>query len=124
MSGLAEKVYNRLLHDISRVSKGLGILKTRDDPEVNNLLYSLLNDELKKIKEDVDDIIELGQINKYDHDKLCADVTRITQSFTVLKTNDPKKIRELLFDLMEYEMTKIHADLEEMKGANGNGKTK
>ena len=124
MSGLAEKVYTKLLHDISRVSKGLGILKTRTDIEANNLLYSLLYDELKKIREDVDDIIELGQINKYDHDKLCSDVTRIAQSFEALKTNDPKKIKELLFDLMEYEMSKIHADLEEMKGANGNGNTK
>ena len=123
MSGLAESVYNKLLHDISRVAKGLGILKTRTDTEANALLYSLLYDELKKITEDVDDIVELGQINKYDHDKLCSDVTRITQGFEALKSNDLKKIRELLFILMENEVTKIHADLEEMKGANGNGKT-
>ena len=124
MSGLAKKVYTKLLHDISRVSKGLGILKTRDDPEANTLLYSLLYVELRKIKEDVDDIIELGQINKYDHDKLCSDITRITQGFEALKENDQVRIRSILFELMEYEVAKIHADLEEMKEANGYEKTK
>ncbi len=48
--------YEKLLHDLKRVSKGLKLISEEKSPEKRRLICSLLTDEMDRLYEDIAEI--------------------------------------------------------------------
>ena len=61
LMGLKKEQYNKLLHDIKRVSKGIKILKDEADAGKREFIMSLLEDEVNRLHDDLAEMLEKEQ---------------------------------------------------------------
>ena len=63
MSGLSKYDREKLLHDIKRVSKGIKIMVSERNKEKQEFIGSLLQDEVDRLYQDVEEMTEKGKGN-------------------------------------------------------------
>lgn len=50
----------KLMHDLKRASKALGLMKTEENKDKREIILGLLEDELKRLYEDLNEMKENG----------------------------------------------------------------